>query len=147
MRTLNKNTTQMWYALHRDSEVIYKLDELGNKIVAYTDETTTPPTVYYVEEGTTKEGYGKPVKFFGNIAYNKSGEAETTEFGISLTDYEATVTVSNEYLPIDETSLVWMHEPVVDQDGYAVRNDADFKIVKVHPSLNVTKYLLGKLQK
>ena len=64
-----------------------------------------------------------------------------------MTDYEATVTVSNEYLPIDETSLVWLHNPVVDKDGYAVRQDADFKIVKVHPSLNVTKYLLGKLQK
>ena len=147
MRTLNKNTIQMWYALHRESEVIYKLDEHGNKIVAYTDTSTTPPTVYYVEEGTTKEGYGKPEEFFGNLSYSSSGEAETTEFGVSLTDYEATVTVSKNYLPIDETSLIWLHEPTVDKDGYAVRGDADFKVLKVHPSLNECKYLLAKTQK
>lgn len=147
MRCLDKNKTQMWYALHRDSEVIYKLDEHGNKIVAYTDESTTPPTVYYVEEGTTKEGYGEPIEFFGNLAYMSAGEAETTEFGVSLTDYEATVTVSKGYLPIDETSLVWTHEPLVDSDGYAIRGDADFRVLKVHPSLNECKYLLAKVQK
>lgn len=147
MRTLDKNVVQMWYALHRESEVIYKLDEHGNKIVAYTDETTVPPTVYYVEEGTTKEGYDKPVKFFGNLAFNTSGEAETTEFGVSLTDYEATVTVSKNSIPIDETSLVWTHTPLTDENGYAIRDDADFRVLKVHPSLNACKYLLAKVQK
>ena len=147
MRTLDKNKTQMWYALHRASEVIYKLDEHGNKIIAYTDDTTEPPTVYYVEEGTTKEGYDKPVEFYGNIAYMSSGEAETTEFGVSLVDYEATVTVSKDYLPIDETSLIWLHVPATDESGYAIRDDADFRILKVHPSLNECKYLLAKVQK
>ena len=147
MRTLDKNKTQMWYALHRESEVIYKLDELGNKIVAYVDTETEPPTVYYVEEGTTKEGYGEPIEFFGNLAYSSSGEAETTEFGVSLVDYEATVTVSKDYLPIDETSLIWLHTPATDTNGYAIRDDADFKVLKVHPSLNECKYLLAKVQK
>lgn len=147
MRTLNKNTTQMWYALHRDSEPIYKLDEHGNKIVVYVDETTIPPTTYYEKEGQTKEGYSAPVEFFGNIAFNKSGEAETTEFGVSLADYEADVTVSKEYLPIDETSLIWTHEPLVDKDGYAVEGDADYTVLKVKPSLNTCKYLLAKVQK
>ena len=147
MRTLNKNTTQMWYALHRDSEPIYKLDEDGNKIVVYVDETTSPPTTYYEKVGTTKEGYGEPVPFLGNIAYNKSGEAETTEFGVSLTEYEADVTVSKDFLPIDETSLIWIHKPQVDTDGYAIESDADYKVLKVRPSLNVTRYLLAKVQK
>ena len=147
MRTLDKNTTRMWYALHRDSEDIYKLDELGNKIVVYVDNTTTPPTEYYEKEGTRKEGYSAPVEFLGNLAYNKSGEAETTEFGVSLVDYEATVTVSRGYIPIDETSLIWIHEPQTDRDGYAVRDDADFRVLKVHPSLNESRYLLAKVQK
>ena len=137
----------MWYALHRDSEVIYKLDDEGNKIVVYTDETTDPPTVYYEKAGTTEEGYGKPVQFYGNLAFNASGEAETTEFGVSLTDYDATVTVSKDLLPIDETSLIWIHHPSVDESGYAIYSDADFRILKVRPSLNVTKYLLAKAQK
>lgn len=147
MRTLNKNKIQMWYALHRDSEPIYKLDEHGNKIVVYTDTTTDPPTVYYEKEGTTVEGYSAPVEFLGNIAFAKSGEAETTEFGVSLVDYEADVTVSLDYLPIDETSLIWTHTPLVDNDGYAVEADADYRVLKVRPSLNECRYLLAKVQK
>ena len=147
MRTLNKNTTRMWYALHRDSEPIYALDEHGNRIVSYIDDSVTPPKVYYEMEGETEEGYSAPVEFFGNIAYNKSGEAETTEFGVSLADYEADVTVSNEYLPIDETSLIWVHEPLMDGEGHAVKSDADFSVLKVKPSLNFVKYLLAKVEK
>lgn len=147
MRTLDKNKSQMWYALHRESEDIYKLDEHGNKIIVYVDESTIPPTVYYEKVGHTKEGYSEPVEFYGNIAFNKSGEAETTEFGVSLAEYEATVTVSKDLLPIDETSLIWTHTPLTDGDGYAVESDADFKVLKVVPSLNVTKYLLAKTQK
>ena len=147
MRTLNKNTTKMWYALHRDSEPIYKLDDQGQKIVVYTDESTTPPTVYYEKIGTTEEGYSAPVEFCGNIAFSASGEAETTEFGVSTAEYEASVTASNGFLPIDETSLLWTHEPLVDNDGYAIESDADFKVLKVRPSLNVTRYLLAKVQK
>ena len=147
MRTLNKNTTRMWYALHRDSEPIYKKDEEGHLIVVYVDESTTPPTEYYEKIGTTEEGYSEPVEFNGNIAYSASGEAETTEFGVSLAEYEASVTVSKEFLPIDETSLVWVHKPLVDNDGYAVESDADYKVLKVRPSLNQTRYLLAKVQK
>ena len=147
MRTLDKNTTKLWYALHRESEDIYKLDEHGNRIVVYTDTSTTPPTEYYEKIGTTKEGYSAPVEFCGNIAYSKSGEAETTEFGVSLAEYEATVTVSKDFIPIDETSLIWAHTPLTDVEGYAIRDDADYKVLKVHPSLNECVYLLAKIQK
>ena len=148
MRTLNKNTTRLWYALHRASEDIYKLDEHGNKIIVFVDETTIPPTPYYEKEGQTKEGYDAPVEFYGNLAFNKKGgDAETTEFGVSLAEYEADVTVSKDLLPIDETSLIWTHEPLMDGDGYAVASDADYSVLKVTPSLNVTKYLLAKVQK
>ena len=147
MRTLDKNKTHLWYALHRDSEPIYKKDDQGNYIVVYTDESTTPPTEYYEKIGDTEEGYSAPVEFNGNIAYSTSGEAETTEFGISTVDYEATVTVSKNLLPIDETSLIWIHEPQVDDDGYAVASDADFTVKKLIPSLNQIKYLLAKVQK
>ena len=147
MRTLDKNTTKMWYALHRASEPIYKKDDQGNLIVIYVDESTTPPTEYYEKIGDTEEGYSSPVSFCGNIAYSASGEAETTEFGISTAEYEADVTVSKNFLPIDETSLIWTHEPLVDSDGYAVASDADFTVLKVRPSLNQTRYLLAKVQK
>ena len=147
MRTLNKNTTRMWYALHRESEDIYKLDEHGNKIVVYVDHSTIPPTTYYEKKGHTEEGYSAPVEFYGNIAYNKSGEAETTEFGVSLAEYEADVTVSEDLLPIDETSLIWTHTPLTDGDGYAVESDADYTVLRIVPSLNECRYLLAKVQK
>ena len=147
MRTLDKNKTQLWYALHRDSEPIYKLDEHGNKIVVYTDTSKDPPTEYYEKVGATAEGYSEPVEFLGNIAFAGSGEAETTEFGVSLAEYEADVTVSKDLLPIDETSLIWTHTPLTDGDGYAVEGDADYRVLKVKPSLNECRYLLAKVQK
>ena len=69
MRTLNKNTTRMWYALHRASEDIYKLDEHGNKIVVYVDHSTIPPTTYYEKKGLhiKVNGYGTIDDIFSSI--------------------------------------------------------------------------------
>lgn len=147
MRGLNKNKTQMWYALHRASEVIYRLDGDGNKIVSYVDTSVTPPVTYYEVEGQTEEGYYAPVEFFGNIAYS-GGESQVTEFGISTAEYEANVTVSRNSLPIEEQTLIYLHTPLVDADtGYAIESDADYRVIKLHPTINEDKYLLVKVQK
>lgn len=146
MRQLAKNKVKMWYALHRASEVIYKLDKDGNKIVSYVDTSVTPPVTYYEEEGTTEEGYYEPVEFFGNIAYS-GGDSQVTEFGISTADYEANVTVSRNSLPITEQSLIYLHTPLVDSSGYAKEEDADYRVIRVHPTINEDKFLLSKVQK
>ena len=53
MRTLDKNKTRMWYALHRESEVIYKLDEHGNKIFQKASDLKIP-VEKYVEDNANK---------------------------------------------------------------------------------------------
>ena len=146
MRQINKNKIQMWYATYRASEEIYKTDEEGNKIVSYIDTSVTPPVVYYEVEGETSEGYNAPVSFFGNIAYS-GGDSQVTEFGISTADYEANVTVSRNSLPIAEQDLIYLHTPLVDADGYALESDADYRVIRVHPTINEDKYLLVKVQK
>lgn len=143
MRTLNKNKVELWYSLYEKSQVIYKLDADGNRIVSYVDDSVTPSKVYYEEEGYTQDGYTVPQKFFGNITYS-GGDAYVQEYGVSTVDYEAIVTVANNLIPIDETSLIWTHEPIT---GKSAKEDADYRVIKVHNSLNQSKYILAKVQK
>jgi len=138
----------MWFALYEKSEVIYKLDSKRNRIVSYIDKTVTPNKVYYEEEGYTEEGYSEPIKFFENISYNSGGDSTIEEYGVSTAEYEAIVTVAKGLLPITETSLIWLHTPLTDGGtGKAIKEDADFRIIRVHESLNQSKYILAKVQK
>lgn len=147
MRTLNKNKRTLYCALYRESEPIYKLDENGNRIVAFIDDSTDPPTTYYEEIGQDKDGYYKPIKFFGNIVFS-GGETNTVEYGISTERYEATLVTNRGQVPITETSLVWFEtEPIVDERGYALPESADYTVVKVNHSLNSDRYILSKVVK
>lgn len=146
MRHLNKNKQNLFYALHIASETIYKLDEHGNKIVSYVDETTTPPTVYYEDIGQT-ETYDEPVEFEGNIALS-GGDSQEVEFGVSVADYEAILSVGKDLLPIDETSLIWhTSEPTIDTYGHADASTADYRVIKKTSSLNTDRYILKKVVK
>lgn len=135
MRTLNKNKQKMYYA-NQDKQVpIYEtyIDEDGNE--------------YQLDTGETKLVYGEPVEFYGNIAMS-GGEAEAQEYGLSLSDYEAILIVGKNTLPITETSLIWLNtEPTKDTDGNTDEYSADYRIVKISPSLNFDKYVLKKVVK
>jgi len=145
MRTLNKNKQTLYYALYRESTPIYKLDSDGNKIVAYTDTTTNPPTVYYEELGQNKDGYYEPVEFHGSITLS-GGDINNVEYGVSTENYEAILVTSHGEIPIDEKSLIWHEtEPETDDDGYALESSADYRVIKVKSSLNSDKYILGKV--
>lgn len=147
MRNLNKNKQSLYYALYLGEVTIYRLDQYGQKIPIYTDETTTPPTVYYEEEDTRTDTYDKPVQFLGNIALT-GGDSEAVDFGVSVADYEAVLITPKGLLPITETSLIWhTTEPTVDAQGYPDPATADYKIVKVSPSLNEDRYVLSKVVK
>ena len=76
------------------------------------------------------------------------GESEAVEYGLNLADYEAILIVSNNYVPITETSLIWLNTvPKMDDEGYTDEFSADYRIVKISPSLNVDKYVLQKVVK
>lgn len=135
MRTLNKNKQAMYYA-NQDREVPIMetyYDDEGN--------------AYELDTGETELVYGEPIEFKGNIAMS-GGEAEAQEFGLNLADYEAILLTSKNTLPIDETSRIWhTSEPTKDDNGYTDEYSADYRIVKISPSLNFDKYVLKKVVK
>ena len=136
MRTLNKNAQKMYYANQDRVVPIYEYyeDEDGNMIP--------------LDTGETKLVYGEPIEFKGNISLSNGGEVEVQEFGLSQADYSAILVVGKDYIPLSETSLVWHStEPTKDIDGNTNEFSADYRVVKVSDSLNVSKYALQKVVK
>lgn len=136
MRTLNKNTQKMYYANQDRIVPIYEYyeDEDGNMIP--------------LDTGETKLVYGEPIEFKGNISLSNGGEVEVQEFGLSQADYSAILVIDKDYIPLSETSLIWhTTEPTKDIDGNTNEFSADYRVVKVSDSLNVSKYALQKVVK
>lgn len=135
MRTLKKNNQKMYYALQDKVVPIYEVftDAEGNE--------------YKIETGEFDFAYSEAVQFFGNIAMS-GGEAEAHEFGLNLADYEAILVVAKNTLPITETSLIWLNSvPKTDAEWNTDEYSADYRIVKISPSLNYDKYVLKRIVK
>jgi hypothetical protein len=131
MMMLNQNKQKMYYANLLDVIQEEYIDEDGNRY----------PT------GEPKNIYSDPIEFDGNIAMS-GGEAEAQEFGLNLADYEAVLVVGKNTLPITETSLIWhVTAPTKGIDGNTDEYSADYRIVKISPSLNFDKYVLRKVVK
>lgn len=136
MRTLNKNKQRLFYANQDKIVPIYE---------EYTDEDGN---TYPLDTGETKLVYGEPVEFKGNISMSSSGEAQAVEFGLNLSDYSAILVTDKDYVPLSETSLIWYeNEPKKDTDGNTDEYSADYRVVKLSPSINVSKYALQKVVK
>jgi hypothetical protein len=136
MRTLNKNTQTMYYANQDRIVPIYEYyeDEEGNLIP--------------LDTGETKLVYGEPIEFKGNISLSNGGEVEVQEFGLDIGSYSAILVTNKNYINLSETSLVWHStEPTKDIDGNTNEFSADYRVVKVSDSLNVSKYALQKVVK
>lgn len=146
MRTLKRNEQNLYYAELIGSEPVYTLDEQGNKIVAYVDYTKTPPVEYYEELGVLNH-YSAPIPIEANIAQS-NGDMREQEYGLSEGQYEAILVTEKGKYPITKTCLIWHKtEPQVDKDGYALPGSADYTILSINESLNVDKYILGKVVK
>lgn len=147
MRTLVRNQQKLYYAELIDSEPVYALDENGNRIVAFVDESVIPPVVYYEERGVTEKHYSEPIPFEANIAQS-NGDMREQEYGLSEGAYEAILVTEKGKYPITKTCLIWhTTEPEVDEKGYAISASADYTILSINTSLNVDKYVLGKVVK
>ena len=147
MRTLKRNQQKLYYAELLGSEPVYALDEHGNKIVSYVDDTVIPPVTYYEELGTTEEHYSEPIPIEANIAQS-NGDMVEREYGLSEGSYSAILVTEKGKYPITKTCLVWHEtEPQVDGDGYALPSSADYTILSINESLNVDKYILGRVVK
>lgn len=135
MMMLNQNKQKMYYANQDKIVPIYE---------EYTDEDGN---TYLLDTGETELVHGEPIEFYGNIAMS-GGEAEAVEFGLNLADYEAVLLVSKNTLPLNEQSRIWhTSEPTKDDKGYTDEYSADYRIIKISPSLNFDKYVLKKVVK
>lgn len=148
MRCLRKNKQKMYYSLLIGETVVYARDKNGNKIVDWTDTTTGE--VHYRETGSKKNIYSAPVAFKGNIAMS-GGDVDRAEFGVDMAKYEAVLVTNKDYIPLTETSILWYKTTPVtyteDEKVYADASSADYKVLKVSPSLNVDRYILDKVVK
>lgn len=145
MRTLKRNTQKLYYANLIESEIVYKLDEHGNKIVAYVDDTETPPVTYYEELGVSEEHYEEPQEIRINIAQS-NGDTVEREYGLSEGAYEAKLITDRGKYPIKESALIWhKSEPQTLPNGYADPTTADYRVISINESLNVDKFVLDKV--
>ena len=139
MRTLRKNQQSMHYALQAGEVPIYQTDDDGNIEYIIVDGKKIP-----VETGETELGYSEPVKFMSSLAMS-GGEAEAQEFGLSISDYNATLLCEKGAYPITEGTLIWTKSEVGYKDTDKTIVDgatADYMVLKVSESLNFVKYVL-----
>ena len=135
MRNLNKNKQKMYYSNLGSRESIKEtyVDADGNE--------------YILDSGETDAHYTEPVEFWGNIA-SSGGETIPSEYGLDLSQYEAVLVTDKNCTTITETSLIWLNtKPQRDANGYVDEYSADYRVVKVSPSINTDKFILKKVVK
>lgn len=136
----------MKYALQNGEIPIYQTDEDGNILYYEDSEGNKIP----LETGETEIGFSEPVSFLSSLAMS-GGEAEAQEFGLSISDYNATLLCQKGAYPIVEGSLIWTKSEV----GYKKHTNneivdpvsADYEVIKVSESLNFVKYVLKAVVK
>lgn len=106
-RGCKKNQRKMYYALY--DKKIPILDDDGN------------PTFEYVA------GYKKPVEFYASLSVGKS-DAEESPFGNDVS-YDRIIISFDMGLPVDETTLIFVHNaPTYDENGIVNEDSADYKV-------------------
>lgn len=148
MRCLKKNKQKLYYALLQGTIPEYETDENGDKVIDYTDTETGE--VHYVETGVNIPLYSVAIVFEGNIALSGS-DLMRQEFGISDEHYEAVLVTNKGQLPITETSLLWYQTTPTTKEiegvTYADDATADYRVLRIVPSLNNDRYILAKVVK
>lgn len=146
MRECRRNQEKLKYALLIGEEEEYKLDKDGNKIIVGYDDSGDP---IYKMTGKSVLTYSNPVEFMSSISFGGS-EVDLQPFGISTGDYDATLSLNKDTIPVEETSLIWYESDVAYKDSAETIVDsrsADFTVVKIVPSLNQKVYVLKRIVK
>lgn len=147
MRTMRKNKQKMFYSNYTDGSPIYDYNSDGT--IKYEEYTDSDGTVYRypIELGQTSPGYSEPKEMFANITLS-GGEAEAREFGLDISQYSAVLVCDKNTYDISETSLIWFENAIAYKSIGSTEiepNSADYRVVKVSPSLNYVKYILQKV--
>lgn len=148
MRVMKRNKQRLWYANLIGLTDVYVLDENGQRVVDYVDEETHE--IHYQVTGEKRPAYTDPVQFKANISFS-GGETIAQDFGVDNSSYDASLVYLLDEFPITETSLIWFETtPTFIGGGQDIvprivnPDSADYKVVKVKPSLNYTKTLISK---
>ena len=172
MRTLRKNNQSLKYAYQIGEYEEIKKDEQGNiEYVNYIDDNGN---VYYAKDdngnlipeytGDKVVVYCEPVSFNANISQQGGADSTAEPYGISTSDYEATIVYMKGAYPLKEGALIWKDSEVEYEyngevvtitldDGTTVKQkiiketSADYRVVKLSDSLNQTLAILSKMNK
>ena len=94
--------------------------------------------------------YSEPVQFEANLSATRGTQGFTGTgasydyFGADI-EYDLIISTCQMDLPLDEYSLIWIHEPVA-VNGVYDYTTADFKVKSVARGLHHMKYAIRKLQ-
>lgn len=145
MRTLNRNKRILHYANQTGARLpIYELKPDGTYMTIMVDGVETK-----VISGYEENPYSLPVEFEGNLSLS-GGEISNVEFGIDASAYDAILVINKGDAQISETSLIWADSEIAYKDieeTIVDPNSADYRVTRVSPSLNESKYLLAKVVK
>jgi len=146
MRTSRKNKQKMYFANYDSATTLYERDSEGNIIYeTYTDSDGTVYT-YAKELGVSTAGYHDAQEMYANISMS-GGDAQAREYGMDVSQYSAIIICSVGAYDIDEKSLIWFKNEVGYKDAEQTEIDpktADYRVIKVSPSLNYVKYILQR---
>lgn len=123
MRTCQKNKQKMFYALYAKSEIVYELDENGNKIVDYVDSEGNE---YYRESGTNRDIYHTPVEFYASISGNLN-EVQAREYGLDQTSIYSKLCTTKGLLPAELSfgTKIWKNNEIKWLDSAQTIPDPD----------------------
>lgn len=145
MRTLNRNKQVLYYSNQtNEKSPIYATNPDGTIKTVVVDGVPTQ-----VITGYTDKGYTLPQQFEGNIALS-GGEAVNVEFGVDASAYDAILVLNKDEIDISETSFIWAESEPQYKDVERTIVDpysADYRVTRVSPSLNQSKFLLAKVVK
>ena len=119
MRTLLKNKQAMKYAIQIGEVPIYNRDENGEIIYEHYEDSDGN-IIYYLDEngnkipsetGEYEIGYSEPVSFSANIS-NKLNEVVWAEYGIDNSTNYAQVLADKDVLPLKAGSVIWKKSEV-----------------------------------
>lgn len=140
MLTALQNKTKLKYSLSLGNQTLYKTDSEGNIIYKIVGGEKIPQVIGH------GMAYSDPIDFMGNITFS-SGEVEAETYGIAVGDYDSKLLMRKGEIPIDETSLIFAESTPTYENGTIKETSADFRVVKVAPSLNFITYLLKRITK
>lgn len=130
MRTLRQNKQRMYYSNIVTEEPL-RFDGFDTNYDFGHDEIKfTTPTMFYANIGNTGNSVATPF-----------------EFGLNEADDRMMICTEHNKFPLEVGSIIWETSEIrYKQDGSPDETSADYRVVKIRPSLNSDRYIVRKIQ-